>query len=111
MTRFFAALAVAGTALAAGPLHAQTSTMYTADEEILVRVDVTGIGEALAVELGAGMDALPRSVEVPLPIAAAVCEVTVEQLRQVRSVEPHVECNAVSVSPELAEATSAQMEE
>lgn len=110
MTRTFAALALAGATLAAAPLSAQTSAIPTANDEIMVRVDVTKISEPLAVELGMGMDALPRSVEVNLPVAAAVCDVTEEQLRQVRSVEQHVECNATTVSAELADATRQQIE-
>ncbi len=117
MTRFIsaraaacaAALALAGAALAAGPLQAQTSAMSTAAEDILVRVDVSDMTDTLAKALEVAPDRVPRSVEVTLPVASAVCDVTVDQLKQVRDVEQHVECNAVTVSDELTAATKEQL--
>lgn len=111
MNRAIAALALVGTGLAAGPLLAQTGAVPTAAEVILVRVDVTTIRDALAAELGAGTDALPRSVEVPVDVAAKVCALTEGQLEHVRMIEQHVECKAEAVSPELAQATREQIED
>jgi hypothetical protein len=105
-----AVLTALGLALSAGPLHAQTGTIPAAVEELLIRVDITDVGAEMATELGVGADALPRSVEVPVDVAAAVCDVTQEQLEQMRAVEEHLECKAATVTPELAEATGAQLE-
>ena len=104
-----AALALFGAALATAPAQAQTSAMSTAAEEILVRVDVSDVTDALAQALEVAPDRVPRSVEVTLPVAAAVCDVTVDQLKQVRDVEQHVECNAATVSDELTAATKDQL--
>ena len=109
MTRSYAAMALFGAALIAGPLQAQTSTMFTAAEEILVRVDVTDVSATLAETLDVAVESVPRSVEVTLPVAAAVCDVTPEQLEQVRSVEQHVECNALNSSEDLVAATREQI--
>lgn len=100
-----------GAALAAGPLQAQTSAIPTAAEEVLVRVDVSDMSGTLAEALEVAPDRVPRSVEVTLPVAAAVCDVTAEQLMQVRSVEQHIECKAITVSDELTAATKEQLAE
>lgn len=105
------ALTICGLALAAGPLHAQTGAIPSATESVMVRVDITDVAEPLAVEMGVGTDSLPRSVEVPVEVAAMVCDIPVEQLQHVRAVEQHIECKAASVSNELAQATDEQMED
>lgn len=110
MSRVFAlTIGLAGLALAAGPLHAQTGTIPSAADEVMVRVGVKDIAEPLAVELGVGTDVLPRSVEVPVEVAAVVCDIPVEQLEHVRAVEQHIECKAVSLSNDLAAATEKEL--
>lgn len=116
MTRSLAALtlfgaSLFGAALAAGPVQAQTSAIPTAAEEVLVRVDVSDMSDTLAEALDVATDRVPRSVEVELPVAAAVCDVTADQLMLVRSVEQHIECKAVTVSDELTAATEEQLAE
>ena len=109
MTRFLTA-GIAGAALLAGAAHAQTNAVPTAVDELLVRVDVSDIAEPLATHMKVAADTLPRSVETTLAVAAEVCEVTEDQLRQVRAVEQHVECKATVVSEDLSAATQAEME-
>lgn len=111
MSRLLAGAALAGAVLTAPFAHAQTNAIPTAVEELLVRVDISKISDQLAVHMGLGSDALPRSVEVPLQTAAEVCEVTTEQLMLVRAVEQHVECQAATVTEDLAAATEEHMAE
>lgn len=95
---------------AAGPLQAQTDAVSPSGEEIAVRVDIGDIGAELASELGMEADALPRSVEVPVSVAATVCDIPVEQLEQIGAAEQHLECKAVTLTPDLADATGEQLE-
>lgn len=98
-------------ALSAGTTHAQTGAMPGAAEEVLIRVDVEQVSAELAGELGIGADALPRSVEVPIEVAAEVCAIPLEQLEHFRAAEEHVECQATTVTDELAAAAGEQLEQ
>lgn len=88
----------------AGVADAQTT-----DVEDIVRVDVTEVAGTLAGILGIDQGEVPRSVEVPIEVAADVCEVTAEMLETVRSADQHIECDAAKVSEELTAATREQL--
>ena len=103
-------LTAMGLALLAGPLNAQTAAEPSALEEIMIRVDVSEHADALATELEIGDDAVPRSVEVPIEIAATACNIPLEQLEHFRAAEQHVECKAATLTPELAAAAGEQLE-
>ena len=102
-------LTVLGLALSAGTLHAQTGAIPGAAEEVLIRVDIEQVAAELAGELGLSADALPRSVEVPIEVAAAVCEIPVEQLEHFRAADESVECEAAMVTAELTAAAGEQL--
>ena len=111
MTRILACAAFGAAMLAAAVPQAQTNAIPTAEDEMLVRVDVTDVSDELSTQLEIGPDGLPRSVEVPIDVAAEVCEVTADQLMQVATVEQHVECKATMITEALSEATREQMAE
>lgn len=111
MTRFLGYMTCGALMLAAAAPMAQTSAIPTAVDELLVRIDITDVSEQLATHLEIALDELPRSVEAPVDVAAAVCEVTPEQLRHFRAVEQHVECKAAVISEDLSEATRAEIAE
>ena len=108
MIRLFASAAGA-LALSAALSHAQPATTATAVDEILIRVDVTGVARELAAELGTTADLLPPTVELPVEAAAEVCDFNGEQLALLATSDPHVECKAVAVSPELAQSAGEQL--
>ena len=108
MIRLFA-FAAGALVLSATLSHSQPATTATAVEEILIRVDVTGVAPELAAELGTAADLLPPTVELPVEAAAEVCEFSADQLALLATSDPHIECKAVSVSPDLAHAAGEQL--
>jgi hypothetical protein len=104
-------LTVLGLSLSTGTLHAQTGAVPGAAEEVLIRVDVEQVAAELAGELGIAADALPRSVEVPIEVAAAACEIPLDQLEHFRAADESVECKAAMLTDELAAAAREQLEQ
>ncbi len=100
MIRLFASAAVA-LVLSATVSQAQPATSATAVDQIMIRVDVTGIASELATELGTAADQVPPTVELPVEAAAEICEFDADELALLATSDPHIECQAVSVSPEL----------
>ena len=110
MIRLFASAAGA-LALSATLSNAQPATSATAVDEILIRVDVTGVASELAAELGTTADLLPPTVELPVKAAAEVCEFNADQLALLATSDPHIECKAASVSPDLAQSAGEQLKQ
>lgn len=108
MIRFFASAAVAP-ALYATLSLAQPATSATAVDQIMIRVDVTDMTSELAAELGTTADAVPLTVELPVEAAAEVCDFNADQLGLLATSDPHIECKAASVSPELVRSASEQL--
>lgn len=110
MTRLFVTAVAAGLALSATAPLAQTAATATAVDELLIRVDVGEVADQLAVELGVPADSLPRSVEVPVEVAAELCEFSEGQLETLTAAEQHLECRAMAVTDELTQAAREALE-
>jgi hypothetical protein len=109
MMRLFAS--AAGALLLSATLsQAQPATSATAVDQIMIRVDVTGIAGELAGELGMAADQVPLTVELPVEAAAEVCEFDADELALLATSDPHIECQAASVSPELVQAAGEQID-
>jgi len=76
----------------------------------MVRVDVTGIADDLAGALGVEVEALPRSIEVPIETASSACGMARDQLELFRAADQDLECNAATLSPELESAVAERID-